>query len=436
MSRSDQWLELEYFTSAETLVIESTSTVTTTRNIEVLGAYITKKEQDARQFIPTETDHQNLEAASSQQSTSFGATTSTGLRIRKHVQALHEDPTTHRSSWNRSSNMGSCCDKHAKCWTNSELGTKKKWIDALGRSTDNPRRSFVRMTKGNWDSCSTRTQSWCHNQSNFAWKQTPLSWKEHKHHTGLFQLWIILKEGTRQGCFFSLLNSQNASSRQRTIDWTGPAHDCRSKALADHDCISYFNLDELKTQIWYFIKVAVTRLFCTTVCRQAHWTRWSLLQVKFCSKGSHPPFTLAFSSLLPLLSPPSLPTFTKPEATLGVCQVNLKWRILWTNEKQMSFSSPVWWRKSWSIEANQRGLTMWPRIIHRQMQKSITTLSHIEIQKLTLYKTVTWRHCVSVVVCYWALPKMSISMQSNESTRFIMYIPGIHKVALKPPWIP
>ena len=185
-----------------------------------------------------------------------------------------------------------------------------------------------------------------------------------------------------------------------------------------------------------FIKVAVTRLFCTTVCRQAHWTRWSLLQVKFCSKGSHPPFTLAFSSLLPLLSPPSLPTFTKPEATLGVCQVNLKWRILWTNEKQMSFSSPVWWRKSWSIEANQRGLTMWPRIIHRQMQKSITTLSHIEIQKLTLYKTVTWRHCVSVVVCYWALPKMSISMQSNESTRFIMYIPGIHKVALKPPWIP
>ena len=42
----------------------------------------------------------------------------------------------------------------------------------------------------------------------------------------------------------------------------------------------------LKTQIWLFIKVAVARLFCTTTYRQAHWTRLSLLQVKFCSKGN------------------------------------------------------------------------------------------------------------------------------------------------------
>ena len=78
-------------------------------------------------------------------------------------------------------------------------GTKKKWIDALGRSTDNPRRSFVRMTKGNWDSCSTRTQSWCHNQSNFAWKQTPLSWKEHKHHTGSSNYESFLKKARDKG---------------------------------------------------------------------------------------------------------------------------------------------------------------------------------------------------------------------------------------------
>ena len=36
--------------------------------------------------------------------------------------------------------------------------------------------------------------------------------------------------------------------------------------------------DELKTQIWYFINVAVARLFCAATCQQAHWTRWSLLQ--------------------------------------------------------------------------------------------------------------------------------------------------------------
>ena len=28
------------------------------------------------------------------------------------------------------------------------------------------------------------------------------------------------------------------------------------------------------------------RLFCTTTCRQARWTRWSLLQVQFYSKGN------------------------------------------------------------------------------------------------------------------------------------------------------
>ena len=44
--------------------------------------------------------------------------------------------------------------------------------------------------------------------------------------------------------------------------------------------------DVFKTQNWYFIKVALTRLFCTTACQQAHWTVLSLLQVMFCLKGN------------------------------------------------------------------------------------------------------------------------------------------------------
>ena len=46
--------------------------------------------------------------------------------------------------------------------------------------------------------------------------------------------------------------------------------------------------DMLKTQIWYFSKVAETQFFCTTTCQQAHWTRW---QVKFCSEGNLPTMT-------------------------------------------------------------------------------------------------------------------------------------------------
>ena len=34
----------------------------------------------------------------------------------------------------------------------------------------------------------------------------------------------------------------------------------------------------------YFIKVAVTPPFCMTICWQAHWTRLSLMQVKFCAE--------------------------------------------------------------------------------------------------------------------------------------------------------
>ena len=44
-----------------------------------------------------------------------------------------------------------------------------------------------------------------------------------------------------------------------------------------HDCAYYFHLR--------LAQEAVTQLFCTTMCGQVHWTRLSLLQVKFCSEG-------------------------------------------------------------------------------------------------------------------------------------------------------
>ena len=73
------------------------------------------------------------------------------------------------------------------------------------------------------------------NPNLFSLKQILLKWKEHVFHTGsssnyknILQngLWAgaLSLRSTRQACFFSLLNPQESSSRQRTIDWdwTGP----------------------------------------------------------------------------------------------------------------------------------------------------------------------------------------------------------------------
>ena len=57
---------------------------------------------------------------------------------------------------------------------------------------------------------------------------------------------------------------------------------CTSKEIAQIMIVFIISIyNELKTQTQHFVKLAVTRIFCTTTCQQAHWTRWSLLQVKF-----------------------------------------------------------------------------------------------------------------------------------------------------------
>ena len=121
------------------------------------------------------------------------------------------------------------------------------------------------------------------------------------------------------------------------------------------------NHDELKTQNWYCIKVAVTRLFSTTTCLQTHWTR-SLSQAIFCSNGT-------------------LPTSIKPEATAGE-RIDL--RISGQPEELCTLNEKE--AKVFFISSSMKQV-----LKCRQMQnKSITIVYHIEIEKSMLRKTVSW----------------------------------------------
>ena len=104
---------------------------------------------------------------------------------------------------------------------------------------------------------------------------------------------------TRQACFFSSLNPEDASSRQRTIDWTGPDHGPRMEQYKqsnhpDQDCTDCFNLRRAQDANFVLHQSSSG----PTTCRQAHWTRWSLFagEVVFGRKT---------------------PTLTEPEATPG-----------------------------------------------------------------------------------------------------------------------
>ena len=148
----------------------------------------------------------------------------------------------------------------------AEDRNKEEWIEALGRSTHKPRKEYCAL------------QGHSHgvviNLNLFSLKQIPLGWKEHIFHTGSsFNHNSVPEKGqwagglslrsARQPSFLSALNRQESSSRQRTTDWKD-----------DEPRMVLFLItstnDLLKMQIWYFIKVAVTLLFCTTRCRQTH----------------------------------------------------------------------------------------------------------------------------------------------------------------------
>ena len=111
-----------------------------------------------------------------------------------------------------------------------------KWIDALSLSTDKPSMEHCEYQKQNdyLHSCSTRTQSWCCTQFNLVFVETGTVELDTTHtgspsnylENGLWAGGLSLRS-TRHTCFFSILNPQNPSSRQRTIGWTRPIHEPR-----------------------------------------------------------------------------------------------------------------------------------------------------------------------------------------------------------------
>ena len=148
----------------------------------------------------------------------------------------------------------------------------------------------------------------------FSVKQIPSGWKEHVCHTGSFSNYKSIREtdlwagglslrSAKQARFFSALDPQEPSSRERAVDWKGVDDEPRMVLYKHHSWprprlhLFFQPTTCSKRKSVTFSKVAVTLLFCTTICLQAHWTRPSLLQAKSCSTGN-------------------LPIATKQEATL------------------------------------------------------------------------------------------------------------------------
>ena len=178
-------------------------------------------------------------------------------------------------------------------------------------------------------------------------KEIPLRWKEHVFQAGLPSNYKSIIENVlsagglslrcaRQACFFSLPTPQDPSSRQRSTIGQDQSMNqewhCTSKAIAQIMFVFSTSMyGEFKTQNWYIITVAVTRLLRTTTCWQAHWTRWSLLQVQF---------------------------------SLGRKKQDFN-HIRRTRKQEKSFSFPAWWSKSWSLQTHWQWFTIWSRLIYR-----------------------------------------------------------------------
>ena len=227
---------IEVFKSAGTFCYRSACPVTPTRKFEILGAFFTRNWTIRTTIILTETDHQNREAVSSQQSLCCGRPRAqeTGEHspvrykpapkgkayitwfqwasveiyssksvnqerscIRRHLQELHEDSTSWRLLWSwRSSTMGSCFGKHAKCWANL-FWDKEKWIDALGRSTDKPRLAYCEDENGTliyFRAVQGHSHGATINATLCTLTEIPLNWKEHIFHTGSFSSYESISE--------------------------------------------------------------------------------------------------------------------------------------------------------------------------------------------------------------------------------------------------
>ena len=141
----------------------------------------------------------------------------------------------------------------------------ENWIMLSVVLLTNPEWSIVRI-KRNDDSHSgsTRTQSWCYNQSNFSVKDFPLCWRTNLSHRQLFQPTnksILVNGPWAGGLSFEkhetslyLLTSESQRFVIETADdWTGPVHEqgmvlvvCKQTSRPNHSCICTSTYDELE----------------------------------------------------------------------------------------------------------------------------------------------------------------------------------------------
>ena len=154
---------------------------------------------------------------------------------------------------------------------------------------------------------------------------------------------------------------------------------CTSKAIAQIMIVFIISIyDEFNTQTWYFIKVAATRLFCTTTCRRAHWTRWSLFAGEVLFESKYPDFNQAAGDSGPQRWFARI--WGQPEEP----------RLLHERDAQLFLISSLMKQ----VLKSPNKSTMIDDLINNYSQKmrkkSITTLYHGGIQKIMLCRTVTW----------------------------------------------
>ena len=176
----------------------------------------------------------------------------------------------------------------------------------------------------------------------------------------------------RQNCFFSPLNPQNSSSRQRTMNWKRSVHETRVELYKqsyrpDQDCVYYFNLRRAQDAP-YILHLNSSdgiplydNMPTNALDKMITFAKW-LFRME-------------------------TPTLTMPEATpcdkIWLVHV-IRNRKLWTRKNQKKFSFPIQWHKSWNLQTNRQWSAIRSTIIHWRMKKKS------EIQKIMLYSTLTW----------------------------------------------
>ena len=371
MSRSNQWLKLKY-SNLRNFDDWSTSTVTTRRNFDVLGAYITKNRTTRTTIFLTETD-----TASSQQSISCGRLRAQGTggqspvsykpepkpkpisigfsqRVWKSISA--KAPTKIFGEFVSISKNFTKIPRHTGCHESDGAVRSDHVLKSMQRAeqtqswdTEKWMPLVVLLTNPDWSIVRVKTERLF---TFVPYKDTVIVsqsiqlcflWKRY-HWVGknTYSMWWALptlnqswgvafwaggwsSRSTRQACFFSRLTPQDSSRRQRTIDWTGPVHDPRMVLYKQsnrqgRDCDYYLNLRRAH------VANALFRLCCSDPVI-LYDNMWASALDK----------TATFASEVLVERKP--PTLTKPEATPGeenwLAHIWPNWRVISSLMKQV-----------------------------------------------------------------------------------------------------